>query len=149
MDRNRLDTDNFQYYAQLAYNTMLFNKKLGIGIVPSYVYNSVIFSLEKQYTFTLGNYYQFYFNNKYSIWVEYNPVISGYQGIILPENAGDPAKKSHNTLSIGIDVATGGHVFHTFVTNSTRLNPSQYLVGAEESFEFDNLKFAFSITRYF
>lgn len=149
LERSRFDSDNFQYYAQLAYNTMLFNKKVGIGLVPSYLYNSIIFSVEKQYTFSLGNYAQWFINGKYSLWVEYNPVISGYQGIILPEDAGDPTKKSYNALAIGMDIGTGGHVFRLFTTNSTRLNPSQYLVGAEEPFEWDNLKFAFAITRHF
>ena len=124
-------------------------KKIGIGIVPSFLYNSIIFSVEKQHTFTLGNYVQWYINQKYSFWVEYNPIISGYQGIILPEDAGDPTKKSYNSLAIGFDIGTGGHVFRLFATNNTRLNPSQYLVGAEEPFEFDTLKFAFAITRHF
>ena len=81
--------------------------------------------------------------------MEYNPIIAGYQGIILPENTGDPTKKSCNTLSIGFDVETGGHFFHLFVTNSTRLNPSQYLVGAEDPFELETLKIGFGISRHF
>lgn len=144
LNRSRTDPDNFQYYGQLIINTMLLNKKLGVGIVPSFLYNSVIFSLEKQHTFTLGQYLQYYINKKYSLWVEYNPIIAGYQGIIQLGEAG----RSHNSVAIGFDVETGGHFFHIFVTNNVRLNPSQYLVGADRSFNDGELRFAFGITRY-
>ncbi|NIV71694.1 MAG: hypothetical protein GWN16_03865 [Calditrichae bacterium] len=64
LDRDRFDSRKFQYYMQAVYNAMFLDKKLGIGVVPSYLYNSTIFSLKIQDTFTLGNYYQYYFNHK-------------------------------------------------------------------------------------
>ena len=54
VDRNAAAADNFQYYGQLIFNALL-DEKLGIGLVPSYLYNSAIFSVDRQYTFTLGN----------------------------------------------------------------------------------------------
>ncbi len=144
VDRGKLDGDNFQFYAQLVYNSLLLDGKLGVGIVPSYLYNSTIFSVDKQYTFTLGNYYQYYFNDKWGLWLEYNPAISGYQGIIAPGEAG----RSHDSLAFGLSIETGGHFFYLFATNNTRLNPSQYLVGAPVDASPDNWKLAFGITRH-
>jgi len=144
VDRGKLDGDNFQFYGQLIYNTLLLDGKLGIGIVPSYLYNSTIFSVDKQYTLTLGNYYQYYLNDKYGLWLEYNPAISGYQGIIAPGEAG----RSHDSLAFGLSVETGGHFFYLFATNNTRLNPAQYLVGAPVDASPDNWKLAFGITRH-
>ncbi len=144
VDRGKADADNFQYYAQFIYNTLLFDGKLGIGIVPSYLYNSTLFSVDKQYTFTLGNYYQYYFNDMWGAWLEYNPALSGYQGILQPGETG----RSYDALSFGTSIETGGHVFYIFATNNTRLNPAQYLVGAPTDASPENWRIAFSITRY-
>ncbi len=143
LDISKTDPDNFQYYGQLILNTM-FGKKFGIGLVPSYLYNSFIYALEKQYTFTLGNYYQYYFNRTWSIWLEYNPIITGYRGVIRLDETG----RSHNSLTIGVDIETGGHFFHLFVTNNARLNPSQYLVGADRSASDDMWRLGFGMTRH-
>ena len=70
IDRSPGDSDNIQYYAQLIYNAMLLDKKLGIGIVPSYLYNSFIYAVDKQYSFTIGTYIQYYFNRIWSLWIE-------------------------------------------------------------------------------
>ncbi|MCH7827778.1 MAG: hypothetical protein IIC75_07400 [Bacteroidetes bacterium] len=145
INRGRTDSDNFQYYAQLIFNAMLFDKKLGIGLVPSYLQNSFIYAIEKQHTFTFGTYIQYYFNRIWSLWVEYNPIISGYRGRIRLDETG----RSYNSLAIGIDIETGGHIFHLMVTNNARLNPSQYLVGADRSVSDDLWRLGFGVLRYF
>ena len=123
---------------------MLFNK-LGIGLVPSYLQNSFIYAIDKQYTFTLGTYLQYYLNRIWSLWIEYNPVITGYRGRIRLDETG----KSHNSVAIGIAIETGGHIFNVMVTNNARLNPSQYLVGADRSASDDLWRLGFGILRYF
>ena len=143
--RSRGDGDNFQFYGQLILNTMFFDKKLGIGLVPSYLQNSFIYALEKQHTFTLGTYAQYYFNRMWSMWVEYNPIITGYRGRIRLDETG----KSYNSVAFGADIETGGHIFHIMVTNNARLNPSQYLVGADRSASDDMWRLGFGILRYF
>ena len=144
LDRGRLDADNFQYYLQLVCNALLLDGKLGIGLVPSYLYNSTIFSVDKQYTFTLGSHYQYYFNDMWGLWLEYNPALSGYQGIIAPGETG----RSHDSLALGVSIETGGHIFYLFATNNTRINPAQYIVGAPNSASPNNWRLAFGITRY-
>jgi Membrane bound beta barrel domain (DUF5777) len=148
-DLEAFNTDYMQFYGQLIYNVMLMDKKLGIGIVPSYVYNSYIFAarnnLDTKYTFALGSYYQYYFNRLFSLWAEFSPVISGWQGPIFS----NPGKenRSYSTIAFGTAIETGGHIFHLFVTNSTRLNAVQYLVGSDGDTDKDAWHLAFSITR--
>ena len=144
VDRNRTDSANFQYYVQLIYNARLFDDRFAVGIVPSYLYNSVIYSVEKQQTFTLGTYYQLYFDDMWGVWIEYSPTLSGYQCILEPSQTGH----SHNSLSSGISIETGGHVFYFFATNNTRLNSAQYLVGAPYTADPSNWRLGFAITRY-
>jgi len=144
VDRGKLDADNFQYYGQLVVNAALAEGRLGLGVVPSYLYNSAIFSIDKQYTLTLGTYAQYYLNGTWSVWSEYSPVLSGYQGILLPGEVG----RSHDSLALGLAIDTGGHSFFVFATNNTRLNPGLYLVGAPDKIELSSLRVAFAITRY-
>jgi len=141
--RDRSDSKNFQFFSQLIMNTML-QKKFAIGIVPSYVYNSDSFSPDREYTFSLGNYYQYYINGKFSVFVEYSPIISGYQGPIQQ----GAVTKSFNSLTYGFDVGTGGHFFRILLTNNTRLNTSQFLVGGTRSVSDNEWSIGFNITRY-
>ena len=148
--RDAFDSNSRQYYFQVIYNLMLLDKKLGFGVIPSYVYNSYIFANEfnqdTKYTFSLPVYTQYYFNRMWSLWLEVTPVLGGWKGNIYSDPSN--ANRSHNALAGGLAIETGGHVFHLFITNSTRLNPTQYLVGADNnSSSSDSWHFAFGITR--
>lgn len=145
IDRSPGDLDNFQFYAQVIFNGMLFDKKLGIGIVPSYLYNSFIYSVDKQYTFSMGTYIQYYFNRTWSLFVEHNAIVAGYQGRIRL----DELSKSYNSLSFGTVIETGGHIFNFMLTNNARLNSTQYLVGADRSVSDNEWRIGFGILRYF
>ncbi|MCB9502604.1 MAG: hypothetical protein H6696_11750 [Deferribacteres bacterium] len=148
--RKAFDSNSNQFYGQIIFNTMLLQKKLGIGIIPSVVYNSFIFandySAGKKYTASLPLYAQYYLNRMWSIWTEYTPVVGGWKGNVFYDAADE--NKSHNSLSTGIAIGTGGHVFYLFATNNSRLNPTQYLVGAPASADDrDAWRIAFCITR--
>ncbi len=132
-NRTLTDRRNFQYYAQLIFNTLI-NKKWGIGLVPSYLYNSHIDCPTTQYSFTLGFYSQYYLNSLWSLLVESNTTLSGYRG-------------TFNSLVIGIELETGGHFFKIFVGNNAALNPSQYLAGSDLAPSLANLRLGFNITR--
>ena len=145
IDRSKGDSDNIQFYTQLIYNAMLFDKKLGIGIVPSYLYNSFIYAVDKQYSFTVGTYIQYYFNRIWSLWIEHNAIVAGYQGRIRLDEIG----KSYNSFTFGAAIETGGHIFNIMLTNNARLNLSQYLVGADRSASSNEWRLGFGIIRYF
>jgi hypothetical protein len=142
-NRSVWNGDNFQRYAQVILNTALFNRRLGVGLVPSYLYNSNVFGVNKESTFTIGNYYQIFINRQWSVWLEYNPHISGYQGPITLNEIG----RFNDSLSFGAHIDTGGHSFLLFLTNNARLNPSQYLVGADTRARSGDWRLGFGITR--
>jgi hypothetical protein len=131
--RDIMDSKNFQFYAQAILNTM-FAKKLGVGIVPSYLYNSHIYCEDTEYSFTLGGYIQYYLLDMFSVYAEYNPTVTGW-------------RKGHNPIAIGIEIETGGHFFKIFLGNSYSLNPSQYLTGADLDIEKGDWRLGFNITR--
>lgn len=132
-DRADGDSKNFQYYGQLIINTML-DKKLGIGIVPSYLDNSYILTDDRQYSFTLGTNLQYYFTPLFNVLFEWNPAVTGF-------------RMRSNPVAFGIELETGGHFFKVVLTNSIYLNPSQYLAGSLQSFNSGEWHIGFNITR--
>ncbi len=127
------DSKAFQFFAQLIFNTM-YDKKLGLGVVQSYLYNSHPACKEKQYSFTLGTYLQLYLSEVFSIVWEYNPTVTGWRDY-------------HNPMSFGLEIETGGHFFKIFLSNSTDLNQTQFLSGADKSIDDGDLRLGFMITR--
>ncbi|WP_457565580.1 DUF5777 family beta-barrel protein [Caldithrix abyssi] len=133
VNRSAADSKNVQYYAHLILNTML-KKKLAVGIVPSYLYNSHIYCPSAQYSFTIGTNLQYYVSPMWSVFMESNTTVSGYRG-------------QYNSLLVGIELETGGHFFKIFVGNNAAPNPSQFLAGSDLKFRTGNLRLGFNITR--
>lgn len=132
-ERDLMVKKNFQYYGQLIFNTMIA-KKLGIGIIPSYLYNSHIYCEDTEYSFTIGGYAQYYLSAMFSFFVETNSTVTGW-------------RQGHNPVAIGLEIETGGHFFKIFFGNSHLLNPSQYLTGADLDIYSGEWRLGFNITR--
>lgn len=131
--RDKTDTKNFQYYGQLIFNTMLW-KKLGIGVVPSYLYNSHILCVDTEYSFTVGSYLQYYVSTLWSVFFETNTTVTGF-------------RRTYNPITLGIELETGGHFFKIFLSNSRALNPTQFLAGADLNVRDGDWRLGFNITR--
>jgi hypothetical protein len=127
------ETKKYQYFGSIIFNT-LYKKRLGIGVVPSYLYNSHIYCTDTQDSFTLGGYLQYYAAKWWSLLLEVNPTISGW-------------RNKHDAFGFGIEFETGGHFFKFLVSNSTAMNLSQYLAGSRDSFSSGDWHFGFNITR--
>ncbi|RPI03077.1 MAG: hypothetical protein EHM72_02480 [Calditrichaeota bacterium] len=127
------DGRRFQYYGQLIANTLI-NNKIGIGLAPTYLYNAHIFCVEPQYSLTLGNYIQFYISPSWSLFVEWNPTVSGW-------------RQDFNSIAAGIELETGGHFFKILLTNNDKINTAQVIAGADRDAAQGDLRLGFMITR--
>lgn len=126
----------WQYYFQFIVNSLV-KDKLGIGLVPTYLDNPYIFCKERQYTFAIGTYLQYYFTDFFSVLVEWTPTISGW-------------RRWNNSISTGIEIETGGHFFKLFFSNNIKLNPAQHLSGAGDKIgNLQDWHFGFFISRTF
>ncbi|NCQ17954.1 MAG: hypothetical protein GW805_06470 [Ignavibacteria bacterium] len=123
----------YQYFGQIIFNTMI-DKKLGIGLVPSYLYNSNIYRADVQNSFTLGMNLQYYISNMVSVLAEFNPTVNGYLN-------------RFNSAAFGFELETGGHFFKIILTNNAKLNPAQFLSGADKDFGNGEWRLGFNITR--
>ncbi len=133
-ERKIFDSDNFQFFAQGIFNT-LYERTLGLGVVPTYLYNSNIYSAERFYSFTFGSYAQIFLSDKWSVMLEWNPTVTGY-------------RSKFNPLSLGFELDTGGgHFFKFIFSNSVDLNTSHFINGASKQFFKTSPSFGFNLTR--
>lgn len=127
------DSRSFQYYVRIIANTMVANR-LGLGIVPSYLYNTDVRAENTGDIVTLGIIVQYWVSRSFSLLAEWDPAIAG------DDYLNDP-------LACGIELETGGHFFKLLASNSTRLNPSQYIAGSDNPAGGNYWHLGFSITR--
>lgn len=132
-NRENTNSRNFQYYGRVIFNT-LYKKKIGIGFVPTYLYNSHIRCKNPEYSFTFGNYLQYYLSQFWSVIIEWNPTVTGF-------------RKKYNSVSFGIELETGGHFFKILFTNNAAINPGQFTTGADLPFDDGDWRLGFNITR--
>ncbi len=132
-ERDSGDPGNFQYYGQLIVNTKV-GDRIAVGVVPSYLYNVLLDRIDPVQDLFWGFYGQLFLTDILSLNGEW---ASGDNGAELDHDAG----------SFGIELETGGHFFKVFLTNSVRLNPSQFLVGTDFNFEPGEWRLGFAITR--
>jgi hypothetical protein len=132
-ERESGDEGNFQYYGQFIVNTLVFDR-LALGVVPSYLYNVLLDKIDPVQDLYWGLSGQLFLTDIFSVNAEW----------ILGENR---AELKHDAGSFGLELETGGHFFKVFLTNSVRLNPSQYLVGTDLPFQADEWRLGSAITR--
>jgi len=131
--RDSGDPGNFQYYGQLILNTAVTDR-LALGFAPSYLYNVLLDRIDTVHDLYWGFYGQLLLTDILSVNAEWT----------VGENR---AELEHDAGAFGLELETGGHFFKVFLSNSVRLNPSQYLVGTDLPFEPDEWRLGFAITR--
>lgn len=127
------ESRRYQGYVQAIWNTLI-RKKVGIGIVPTYLINSHIFCVDVQNSLTLGVMAQYYVSPRWSFFAEWNPTVTGW-------------RQDYDSFTLGFEVETGGHFFKIVATNNDYLNTTQYSAGANHAIGFEQLRIGFMITR--
>lgn len=124
----------WQFFGHLIFNTMVLDKSLGIGVVPSALINSNPIRKESINSFTLGAYLQYYFDPRTAVFVEANPTYNGLRNY-------------YDSYAVGFELNTGGHFFKIYLGNNIYSNTTQFMTGSGHSFDSGKLHFGFLITR--
>ena len=132
-------TDRTTYTSQLLI-ARKFSSRLSLQLTPTFIhFNLVPDARDRNNLFDLGIGGRFKITKRMSVVSEYN---------LLP--AGQTLSyKSYNSLSAGIDIETGGHVFQFVFSNSRGMVGPQYISGTAGRWQDGDIYFGFNISRVF
>lgn len=139
------NTDRVNYFSsRLSFVHQLliarkFNSSFSLQLIPTIVHRNFVPLKEDQNTvFVMGAGGRLKLTQRMSVNAEYF--------YLLP---GKTADEFDNSLSIGFDIETGGHVFQLFFTNSVPINENAFITETQGDWLKGDIYFGFNITRTF
>lgn len=127
------------YYTQQLLIARKFSAGTSVQLMPTLVHrNLVATAAEKNDIFLLGIAARQKLSKRVAVNVEYT--------YALPNQLTNDIK---NTLSLGCDIETGGHVFQLFFTNSNGTDHRSFLTESTKSWKNGGFRFGFNVSRVF
>lgn len=141
---------NRMSYAHQLIIARKFSSNFSMMILPTYLHrNFVITSIndnndayESNDLFALGLGGRIKLTHRVSLVAEYYYNFSKYR-------MNNPSNPYYNHLGLGVEIETGGHVFHLNLTNSSGIILNDYLVNTSDTWANGGFKFGFNISRVF
>ena len=129
-------SDRFSYFHQLIL-ARKFNDYFSLQIVPTVVhYNSVAMTKDPNDLFSLGFGTRVRISRRVNITSEYYYQFKKFEGY-------------YNSLSFGVDIETGGHVFQLHLTNSTGMTERTFINENTGRWSKGDIHLGFNISRVF
>jgi hypothetical protein len=127
-----------------------FGKRLSVEIAPTYQHRNYVLAninadngaAETNDLFSMGGGFRYKITNRVLIVADYFYTFSKYR----TNNSTNPF---YNPLAIGVEIETGGHVFHLNFTNASGLIENNLLPKTTDSWLKGGFKFGFNISRVF
>lgn len=136
--RENFQTSNIFYSHQLLIGRK-FSEAFSLQVMPTMIhYNLVKGTNDPNDVYAIGAGGRIKLNNRISLNAEYYYQIPDYQ---LPG--------TQNSLAIGFDIETGGHVFQLHFTNSTGMTERTFISETTGKFFEGDIRFGFNISRVF
>jgi opacity protein-like surface antigen len=135
---NYQSTDRYSYVHQLLV-ARKFNENLSIQLMPSVVHRNLVRTNQDANTlFALGGGLRQKLTTRTTVNLEYY--------YVPPSQVSD----NHiNSLSVGFDIETGGHVFQLFLTNSLSPFEQGFITDTRSDWLDGDIHFGFNIARVF
>lgn len=139
------DPDRKNYYTSRLYfsHQLLIGRKFSEGtslqLMPTYIHRNLVkYAAESNDLFAIGIGGRQKITKRVSINAEYYYQVPGYR-----------LNGSSNSLSLGFDIETGGHVFQLHFTNSRGMNERTFISETTGLWEKGDIYFGFNISRVF
>ena len=136
-DRENLFSSRLSYVNQLIV-TRKINDRTSLAVVPSFIHRNLVDITSKshdQWTLGLGGRHKL--THRVSINSEYHFLLNGLD------------EATTNSLSLGVDIETGGHVFQLHITNSQGMFERAFLTETTGTWLDGDLFFGFNLSRVF
>ncbi len=129
-------SDRISYYHQLLF-AHKFNDYFSLQLSPTVMhYNSVNLASESNDLGSLGIGARIRLSKRVNLTTEYFHQFSNFEGY-------------YNTLSLGVDIETGGHVFQLHCTNATGMTERTFIHENTGRWSNGDIRFGFNISRVF
>lgn len=137
-DRKNYFTSRMYYCHQLLIARKV-NDALSLQMAPTLVHRNLIAdSTVKNDVYALGLGGRYKLTKRSSFNAEW---------VYVPDGQIDPVYK--NSLSLGFDIETGGHVFQLHFTNSKPMNEKGFITETTGSWKDGDIQFGFNVSRIF
>lgn len=150
----------FSYLHQLLL-ARKFSGNFSMEVIPSFLHRNFVQSemfdttdaqeaKDENNLFGIGVGFRYKFSRRCALLVDYFHLFSNYRKKFSSGRADIfEVKKYYAPLGIGLEIETGGHVFHITFTNATYILENQFLASTQESWMDSEFKFGFTISRTF
>jgi hypothetical protein len=137
-DRTNYFTSRLYYCHQLLI-ARKFNDQFSLQITPTFVHRNLVQTTSEYHDiYAIGYGGRYKVTRRLAINGEYFQLL----GNRLPSTA-------QNSLSVGVDLETGGHVFQLHVTNSSSMNEKGFITETSGMWGKGDIQFGFNISRVF
>jgi hypothetical protein len=138
--------DRLNYVAQMII-ARKFNSNFSFSITPSYIHRNFTVFRDQNDLFAVGAGGRAKISKRMAIVVDYFlPFRNAEDKAYLEEVA---SRKFYNPLGVGLEIETGGHVFHLNFTNATAIQEVQFIPETTSSWLKGQYRWGFSISRRF
>lgn len=132
------------YTSRLTYSHQLllgrkFNDNLSLQFMPTMIHRNLVATVEEENdVFAMGVGGRLKVTPSLTFNFEYFYLLPGYT-----------AENFSNSLSLGIDIETGGHVFQLIFSNSVGMTENLFIAETDGKWALDDVHFGFNLTRVF
>ena len=137
-NRDNYFSSRLQYTHQLLI-ARKFNNDLSLQLTPTLVHKNLVPTLQdKNDIFAVG------FGGRYKLTQRFS--VNGEYIYVLPNQI---TSTYYNSLSLGVDIETGGHVFQLHLTNSTSMLEPGFITESVGQWKNGGIHFGFNVSRVF
>ena len=136
-------SNRFTYVNQILV-ARKFNERLSLQLMPTVFHYNIVDSTKYQnniYAMGIGG--RMKITKRLAVTGEYYYRFTGLDNNI------NGSVKTYNSLSLGLDIETGGHVFQLFFTNSPGISERVFIAQTTDSWTKGQMHFGFNISRVF
>lgn len=139
-ERDNLFSSRVSYTSQLIV-ARKFNENLSLQLAPVWIHRNLVPAVvDSNDMFALGIASRYKLSRRTSFNIEYYPVLSP---------SWDHAVNFRNSLSVGFDIETGGHVFQLLLSNTTGMIEKAFVTETTGKWLNGDLHLGFNISRVF
>jgi hypothetical protein len=138
--------DRLTYVSQLII-ARKFSSNFSFAVHPTYLHRNFTAFGDENNMFAIGAGGRLKVSNRMAVVADYVAPIRSSSAKKYREDINN--QSFHDALGVGLEIETGGHVFHLNFTNATAIQESQYISETTSSWEKGQFRWGFSIARRF